>query len=70
MLAIVTKSTPSTATKGLRVTAVWGQNRLSHPYDYSKSTRENHEKAALDLLKELQAKGSVPATSNLSLIHI
>jgi hypothetical protein len=64
MLAITTKSTPATATKGLRITAVWGENRLSHPYDHSKSSGENHHQAALDLLKTLQAKGSVPATSN------
>lgn len=64
MLAITTKSTPSTATRGLRVTAVWGEHRLSHAYDYSKSSQENHNQAALDLLKVLQANGSVATDSN------
>lgn len=59
MLAITTRSTPSTATRGLRITAVWGETRLSHPFDYSKTSQENHNQVALDLLAKLKAESKV-----------
>jgi hypothetical protein len=64
MLAIVTKTTPATATKGLRVTAVWGENRHSNAYDHSKNAKENHDKTALELLNRLKADGIVNQEAN------
>jgi hypothetical protein len=57
MQIIVTVNLPATATKGTRIRAKYGTITATLPYDHSVGYTDNHDRAALEVLRVAKKAG-------------